>query len=91
MKEMSLRNKSCTNPYDFIRWTASTINIIFIHVHVFFRAYLLLYTLILTHYLQCIHEYDVVNVCVLVQTFQDRYSNLLILLFFETFILENTD
>ena len=37
----------------------------------------------LTHYLQCIHEYDVVNVCVSVQTFQDRYSNLLILLLFE--------
>ena len=52
-----------------------------------FRAHMFLYTLILTHYLQCIHEYDVVNVCVSVQTFQDGYINLLILLFFENIIL----
>ena len=52
-----------------------------------FRAYIFLYTLILTHYLQCIHEHDVVNVCVSVQTFQDGYSNLLSLLFFENIIL----
>ena len=40
----------------------------------------------LTHYLQCIFFYDVVNVCVSVQTFQDRDSNLLNLLFFENII-----
>ena len=50
------------------------------------RAYMFLYTLILIHYLQCIHKYDVVNVCVSEQTFQDGYSNLLILLFFENII-----
>ena len=50
-----------------------------------FRAYMFLYTL--THYLQCIHEYDVVNVCVSVQTFQFRDRNLFILLFFENIIL----
>ena len=39
--------------------------------------------------MKCIYEYmyDVVNVCILEQTFQDRYSNLLILLFFENIIL----
>ena len=50
-----------------------------------FRAYMFLYTLNLTHYLECIHEYDVVKVCVSVQTFQDGYNNLLILLFFEKY------
>ena len=33
----------------------------------------------LTHYLQCIHKHNVVNVCVSAQTFQDPYINLLIL------------
>ena len=46
-----------------------------------FHAYMFLYTLKLTHYLQCIHEYDVVNVCVSVQTFQEGYTNLLIFFF----------
>ena len=53
-----------------------------------FRAYMFLYILILTHYLQCIHKYDVVNECVSVQTFQDGYSIFFILFFRKYYSVE---
>ena len=39
----------------------------------------------LTLYLKCIHEYDVVNMYVSVQTFHDRYSKLIFFLKFRKY------